>query len=224
MRQQLLLGIAIGALTVGGAFAQSPTPPSSNTSKPPAAAPANPSTKAPPEKMQQKPAAKPETNAQKKPETNAQNKSDKATSGSKTTANVGKASTDEPKVVASQKPDQLLASNFTGTDVIGSNGKKIGDVSDILFTKDGTIKAYVVSFGGFLGIGAKEVAIAPSAFEVMPGKEGGAKKLKLAMDLKTLKSAEKFTAYSPPKPTRPASTVGSGATGAPGMSHSSGVK
>ncbi len=164
MRQKLLLGIAIGALTMGGAFAQSPTPPSSNQSKPAAAAPANPSTKAPPEKMQT-PAAKSGSSAQ--------NKSDKATSGSKTTASAGdKAAPATPKIVASQKPDQLLASKFTGTDVIGSNGKKIGDVSDILFTQDGTIKAYVVSFGGFLGIGAKEVAITPSAFQIDARQEG----------------------------------------------------
>ena len=42
----------------------------------------------------------------------------------------------------SQKPDQWLASKFKGTDVIGSDDKKIGDVSDILFDKDGKIEAY----------------------------------------------------------------------------------
>ena len=40
--------------------------------------------------------------------------------------------------VARQTPDQWLASKFRGTDVIGANEEKIGDVSDILFDKDGT--------------------------------------------------------------------------------------
>ena len=51
--------------------------------------------------------------------------------------------------------------------MIGSDDKKIGDVSDILFDKDGKIEAYVVGVGGFLGIGSKDVALAPSAFQVV---------------------------------------------------------
>ena len=41
--------------------------------------------------------------------------------------------------------------------MVGADDKKIGDVSDILFDKDGKIEAYVVGVGGFLGIGAKEL-------------------------------------------------------------------
>ncbi len=37
--------------------------------------------------------------------------------------------------VSAQKPDQWLASKFKGTDVMGSDNQKIGDVSDILFDK-----------------------------------------------------------------------------------------
>ena len=44
--------------------------------------------------------------------------------------------------VSSQKPDQWLASKFKGTDVVGSDNEKIGDVSDILFDKSGKIDAY----------------------------------------------------------------------------------
>jgi sporulation protein YlmC with PRC-barrel domain len=118
----------------------------------------------------------------------------------------------EPQFVASQQPDQFLASNFKGTDVLGTDDKKIGDVSDILFDKDGKIEAYVISIGGFLGMGAKEVALAPSSFEVVPAKNGGAKQLKLSMSKDQLKQAENFTPYSPPKP---AATTGSGGLGSP---------
>ena len=108
--------------------------------------------------------------------------------------------------VSSQKPDQWLASKFKGTDVLGSDNKKIGDVSDILFDKSGKIEAFVVSVGGFLGMGAKEVALAPSAFEVVPGDKGGADKLKVSLTTDELKQAQNFARYSPP---RPASTTGS---------------
>src|SRR5712692_5818486 len=69
--------------------------------------------------------------------------------------------TKSANIVQSQKPDQWLASKFKGTDVIGADDQKVGDVSDILFDKNGKILAYVVSVGGFLGVGAKEVALAP---------------------------------------------------------------
>ncbi len=112
-------------------------------------------------------------------------------------------------IVATQKPDQWLASKFKGTDVLGADNKKIGDVSDILFDKSGKIEAFVVSVGGFLGMGAKEVALAPSSFDVVPGTNGAADKLKLAMNKDELKQAQNFKAYEPPRPT----TTGSGPAG-----------
>jgi len=113
--------------------------------------------------------------------------------------------------VSSQKPDQWLASKFKGTHVMGSDNKKIGDVSDILFDKSGKIEAFVVSVGGFLGMGAKEVALAPSSFEVVPGH-----KLKISMSQDELKQAQNFARYEPPRP----STTGSGGGlgGLPGSS------
>ena len=70
--------------------------------------------------------------------------------------------------INSQNAEQWLSSGFIGTDVVGADDAKIGDVADILFDKDGKVIAYVVGVGGFLGIGAKNVALAPSAFQVVP--------------------------------------------------------
>src|SRR5437879_5151386 len=47
-------------------------------------------------------------------------------------------------VITRQSSDQLLASKFKGTDVLGSDNQKIGDVSDILFDKSGKVDAYVI--------------------------------------------------------------------------------
>jgi sporulation protein YlmC with PRC-barrel domain len=117
--------------------------------------------------------------------------------------------------VPSQKPDQWLASKFKGTDVVGSDNEKIGDVSDILFDKSGKVEAFVISVGGVLGVGAKEVALAPKSFDVVPGQNGSSDKLKLAATKDELKNAQTFARYEPP---RPASTTGSGnATGGSGM-------
>ena len=118
-------------------------------------------------------------------------------------------STSSAKFVNSQRQDQYLASKFKGTDVVGSDSQKIGDVSDILFDKNGKIEAYVVGVGGFLGIGAKDVALAPNAFDVVPGDKSRneSDKLKLAMTKDELKQAANFEPYK-----SPISTTGSGGT------------
>jgi hypothetical protein len=105
--------------------------------------------------------------------------------------------------INAQSADQWLSSNFIGTDVVGPDNEKIGDVSDILFDKNGRIVGYVVGVGGFLGIGAKNVALAPSSFQVMPASAAttgtGATtasnddvKLKLNMTKDQLKQAASF--------------------------------
>lgn len=114
--------------------------------------------------------------------------------------------------VTSQKPDQWVASKFKGTDVLGSDNQKIGDISDILFDKSGKIEAFVVSVGGFLGVGSKEVALAPNSFEVVPGQNGAADKLKIAMNKDELTQAQNFARYEPPRPT----TTGTGLGGPSG--------
>src|SRR5436190_7069623 len=116
------------------------------------------------------------------------------------------------KFINSQRQDQYLASKFKGTDVIGADDKKIGDVSDILFDKGGKIEAYVVGVGGFLGIGSKEVALAPTAFQAVPGdkSKNESDKLRLSMTKDQLKEAANFEPYKEPR-----QTTGMGATTRP---------
>ena len=104
------------------------------------------------------------------------------------------------EVIKSQRSDQYLASKFKGTDVVGTDNQKIGDVSDILFDKDGKIEAYVVGVGGFLGIGSKDVAIDPASFTPVAGKDATDMKLRLSMTKDELKAAAAFERYQPPRP------------------------
>lgn len=142
----------------------------------------------------------PSTTAQSKP-----SPSDKSASADK--------SAGKPKVVSQQTPDQWLASSFKGTDVVGPDQKKIGDVSDVLFDKDGAIQAYVVGVGGFLGIGSKDVALAPSSFEVVSGDKDGEKKLKLSMTADQLKQAEEFKPYKAPASSGQTTGMSKGSSG-----------
>ncbi|MGD9920831.1 MAG: PRC-barrel domain-containing protein [Pseudorhodoplanes sp.] len=111
----------------------------------------------------------------------------------------------DAKFINAQGSDQWLSSSFIGVDVVGPDNEKIGDVADILFQKDGSVVGYVVGVGGFLGIGAKNVALAPSSFQVVPANPerattGSAStaanaddiKLKLSMTKDQLKQAASF--------------------------------
>jgi sporulation protein YlmC with PRC-barrel domain len=54
----------------------------------------------------------------------------------------------------------LKSEDLKGIDVIGSDGTKIAEIDDFVLTSAGKVDAVLVDFGGFLGIGKKEVAIA----------------------------------------------------------------
>ena len=66
----------------------------------------------------------------------------------------------------------------------------------------------MVSEGGFLGIGAKDIAINPSAFHMQPASDEGSRKLKLTMSKDDLKAMPEFKPY---QESNRASTVGQGA-------------
>jgi sporulation protein YlmC with PRC-barrel domain len=58
--------------------------------------------------------------------------------------------------------DGQLASNLIGENVYNStadDAEKVGDVNDLVLSKDGMVEAIVIGVGGFLGIGEKDVAI-----------------------------------------------------------------
>lgn len=70
-----------------------------------------------------------------------------------------------PRFVA-QEPDDLVTSKLVGLSIQNGANETIGQVADVVFDGSRTIKAFVVSVGGFLGIGAKYVAVDPSALHL----------------------------------------------------------
>jgi PRC-barrel domain len=131
-----------------------------------------------------------------------------------------KADMSKVKVINAQSPDQWLASKFKGTDVVGADDQKIGDVSDILMDKNGKVIAYIVGVGGFLGIGSKDVALAPESFTVVKGDSNTANssdRLKVTVTKDELKQAASFEPHrDTPRAagtgtgTRPLGTTGTG--------------
>jgi sporulation protein YlmC with PRC-barrel domain len=105
------------------------------------------------------------------------------------------ASTAEPsdntKFVTQQSKDQWRASKLVGVSVYGADHKKVGSIKDILMDHEGNAQVIVVSVGGFLGIGSKDVAVPFKAMQ--------------------WQTEARAAATNPP----PNSTTGTGAGGAP---------
>ncbi|HEX5792230.1 MAG TPA: PRC-barrel domain-containing protein [Rheinheimera sp.] len=83
------------------------------------------------------------------------------------------------------------ASHLIGADVQTANNEDIGDVSDLIIGSDGQVMAIVVSVGGFLGMGEKDVAIGWDHIK----RSGTADDMELRVDVTRdeLKAAPTFT-------------------------------
>jgi hypothetical protein len=70
---------------------------------------------------------------------------------------------------------QLLASGFLGTAVYngdGDNAESIGKLNDLVIGPDGTVQAAVIGVGGFLGVGQKDVTVAPTQLKLSMRSDG----------------------------------------------------
>jgi PRC-barrel domain len=125
------------------------------------------------------------------------------------------------KFIASQGADQWTFTKLRGSDVRGPDDASVGSVNDLLFDKSGKIIGVVIGMGGFLGIGAKNVAIGMSALNVVPADPGNNEistsaasdpsnvRLKVSWTKEQLQDAPDFQYYKPPaRPVSPPATTG----------------
>ncbi|MDR6954494.1 sporulation protein YlmC with PRC-barrel domain [Ancylobacter sp. 3268] len=95
-----------------------------------------------------------------------------------------------PTFISAQTGTQWLGSDLIGTDVVTSTDEKLGSISDVLVERDGTIAAAVIDVGGFLGIGAKPVAVSFKSLTATPTQDG--EKIVVALTKEELNSAPEF--------------------------------
>jgi sporulation protein YlmC with PRC-barrel domain len=65
--------------------------------------------------------------------------------------------------------DDNQVENLLGRDVKSASGEKLGQITDVIVDKTGDVRAAVIDFGGFLGVGSRKVAVAWSALKFSPG-------------------------------------------------------
>ena len=71
--------------------------------------------------------------------------------------------TSGPAQIFTTLPVGTTVTNFYKQNIYDPSDNKIGDVDDVLIDKEGRVTALIISVGGFLGMGEKDVAIPFSA-------------------------------------------------------------
>jgi sporulation protein YlmC with PRC-barrel domain len=169
-----LTAAAALALAPAVAFAQSPAP---ETTTPPAASPVQPDAGNPQAPASEMPATTPTP----------------GTAGSTDSAAPAASATAAPatpKFVSAQSAGQWLGSDLMGTEVVTANDEKLGSISDVIVEREGEIIAVVIDVGGFLGIGAKPVAVSFDSLTATPTDDG--EKVVVSMTKEELNAAPEF--------------------------------
>lgn len=92
--------------------------------------------------------------------------------------------------------DGSTVRGILGRTVQGADGKDMGRVVDIIVDPVGQVRAAIIDFGGFLGVGSRKIAVSWSALQFGGAiKDGGGLKLDLTQD--QLKAAPEYKEGSP---------------------------
>ena len=176
MTNKIVTFTAIAALSFAPtlALAQSAAPGATTT--PPAASPAVPD------------AASPQAPASEMPNTTGTAPS--ATPASPNTSAANTAADAAPKFVSAQASGQWMGSEIVGTEVVTASDEALGTISDVVIEGNGSVIAAVIDVGGFLGIGAKPVAVSFESLSAAPTPDG--EKIVVGLTKEELNSAPEF--------------------------------
>jgi sporulation protein YlmC with PRC-barrel domain len=61
--------------------------------------------------------------------------------------------------VLTSVPEAITVTDYYKQNVYDPSDQKIGEIKDVLITKDGKVGAFIVAVGGFVGMGEKDVAV-----------------------------------------------------------------
>ena len=61
--------------------------------------------------------------------------------------------------VMTSVPEAVTVTDYYKQNIYDPSDKKIGEIKDVLIVSDGKVAAFIVEVGGFVGAGAKDVAV-----------------------------------------------------------------
>jgi sporulation protein YlmC with PRC-barrel domain len=91
--------------------------------------------------------------------------------------------------------DDKRIESVLGKEIRSVSGETLGNVTDILVDSDGSVRAAIVDFGGFLGVGVRKIAVAWPAIHFVQDKNAIAAVLDMNKD--QLRVAPEYHAGEP---------------------------
>jgi sporulation protein YlmC with PRC-barrel domain len=107
-------------------------------------------------------------------------------------ANDSAAATTGGAYITQQGETQISANDYIGKSVYTAADESIGNVTNLIMEKDGGLVAAVIGVGGFLGIGAKDVAVPMDKVTMTRNAQDGTIRLTTTETAETLKAAPEF--------------------------------
>ena len=89
-----------------------------------------------------------------------------------------------------QSPAEWRMNNYIGKPVVNASGERVGEISEVLFDKSGRVTSIVIGVGGFLGMGAKSVALPYQA--ITYGEKGGERQIVVPLTKDVLQAAPDY--------------------------------
>ncbi len=105
--------------------------------------------------------------------------------------------------IAAQEDGQTMISDVVGAKTVTPNGDDLGKIKDLILGDDGKVQGAVLSVGGFLGIGDKEVAVPWEAIQ----KGGADQPLVVSMSKDQLEAAPEFMTLADQRASQQAAAV-----------------
>ena len=65
--------------------------------------------------------------------------------------------------------------SILGREVLSTNGENMGRIVDVLVDRSGEVRAAIIDFGGFLGVGSRKIAVEWNALHFPPPAQADAK-------------------------------------------------
>lgn len=73
--------------------------------------------------------------------------------------------TTTPELFVTAQPTDVLSYNLVGMNITNAEDETVGEIKDLIIS-DGKLTGYIISVGGFLGMGERYVIVDPSAVKI----------------------------------------------------------
>jgi hypothetical protein len=92
-----------------------------------------------------------------------------------------------------QDAGQWLGLNLIGAKVVSASSDSVGKIANLVVNENGAVEAVVITVGGFLGIGGKDVAVTYDSLNIVRNRKGdGIDHVVIAATKADLRQAAKF--------------------------------